>query len=44
MSTLIATTVKATTLQTSAGGTVTLTKQSAAKAWCNFETISHSMA
>lgn len=33
-------TLKVTTIQTSTGGAVTLTKQSAAKAWCNFEQAS----
>jgi hypothetical protein len=30
-------TLKADTIQSTGGGAVTLTKQSAAKAWCNFE-------
>ena len=37
MSTIIATTVKATTIQTSAGKEVTLTRQDASKGWCNFQ-------
>ena len=37
MSTIIATTVQAGTIQTTAGGAITLTKQHAAKGWCNFQ-------
>lgn len=33
-------TLKADTVQSTGGGAVTLTKQSAAKAWCNFEQAS----
>ena len=36
MSTIIATTVQAGTIQTTAGGAVTLTKQEGTKAWCYF--------
>ena len=40
MSTIIATTVQAGTIQTTAGKEVTLTRQDAAKGWCNFEQAS----
>ena len=39
MSTLKASTLKADTIQSTGGGAATLTKQSAAKAWVNFNTV-----